>query len=66
MTYQFLKWVQGFIAKGTEAWEFLISTPFSEVQGMPDTLKNMTPLMLVGLSGLIVFIVVAVVKWIVS
>lgn len=66
MANTFLKWVQDFIYEGQNAMEFLMSKPFANVAGMPDTIKGMTPLALIGLSGLLVFITIAVVKWVIS
>ena len=66
MANTFLKWLQNFIYEGQDALEFLTSKPFSNISVLPDTLKNLTPLALIGLSGLMAFIIVAIVKWVVN
>lgn len=66
MTYTFFKWFQDFAQKGGVAFNWLISKPFSNIEGIPNDIQNITPLALVGLGGLLVFIIVAVVKWVIS
>lgn len=66
MANTFLKWLQDFIYDGQSALSFLTSKPFSSILGLPDSIKNITPLALIGLSGLLVFITIAVAKWVIS
>lgn len=66
MTYTFFEWFQGFITGSSNAFDFLLSKPFADIKGVPTELQNITPLMLVGISGLLIFIIVAVVKWIIK
>ena len=65
MANTFILWLQNFLAGMTTAGAWLVSKPFSDIAGIPDTIKNLTPLGLIGLSGLIAFIVVAIVKWVI-
>lgn len=66
MANSFLKWVQDFIHSGKEAMDFLTSKPFAGIPGLSSDIKNLTPLALIGLGGLLVFIIAAVVKWVIS
>lgn len=66
MAYTLFKWFQDFAAKGSLAFNWLVSKPFQGIQGIPTEIQNLTPLALVGLGGLLIFIAVAVVKWVLS
>lgn len=66
MNYIFLKWFQDFTTGASDAINWLVSKPFANVAGLPNEIKVLTPLMLVGFGGLLVFIIVAVVKWVIS
>ena len=61
----FLIWTQDFVKGASEGWQWLNSTPFSDLQAFP-ALASLTPLGLIGIGGLIIFVVVAVVKWVIS
>lgn len=58
----FFLWFQQFATNSGKAFEFLTSHPFKDI---PE-LSALTPLMLISLSGLIIFIGVALVKWVLS
>lgn len=64
MANTLLTWFQNFCAGLSEAGAWLISTPFKD-SGI-DAIKDLTPLMLISLTGLIIFIGVAIVKWVIS
>lgn len=65
MTSNFLNWVQSFVKGANEGWQWLNSKPFADLTAFP-ALASLTPLGLIGISGLIIFVGVAVVKWVVS
>lgn len=58
----FFLWFQQFATNSGKAYEFLISHPFKDIP----QLEGLTPLALISISGLIIFIGVAVVKWVIS
>lgn len=60
-----LLFFQKFLQGCDTAIEFLNSKPFDQVVGL-NALWDFTPLMLISLTGLVVFIGVAIVKWVVS
>ena len=66
MSYVFIKWFQDFVTGANDALNWLVSKPFANIAGLPDTIKVLTPLMLVGIGGLLIFITLAIVKWLLS
>ena len=66
MANTFLLWVQDFIYSGKDAMDFLTSKPFADIAGLPSNMQNLTPLALIGLGGLLIFIIAAIVKWVIS
>lgn len=62
MGSSFFLWFQKFATSSGEAFQFLTSHPFKDIP----QLSGLTPLMLISLSGLIVFIGVAIAKWVLS
>lgn len=59
-----IDWLKKFFIDVGEAFSWLTSKPFanSGITGI----ENFTPLMLITLSGLIVFVGFAIVKWVIS
>ena len=65
MANGFFTWIQGFLKGASEGWQWLNSKPFQNLTAFPQ-IQNLTPLALIGISGLIIFIGVAIVKWVIS
>lgn len=55
-------WIQDLFSGVGNAFEFLTSKPFADIPA----LANVTPLSLITIGGLIIFIGIAVVKWVIS
>lgn len=66
MANGFLLWFQNFLKGVNEAFNFLNTKIFANVPNIDDSLKNLTLLELIGIGGLTIFIVVALIKWLVS
>lgn len=64
MANTFILWLQTFLTGIGQAGDWLVSKPFQDT-GI-ETLQDLTPLALIGIGGLIIFIVVAIVKWVIS
>lgn len=63
MATGFIKWFQDFCTNCTYAYNFLLSTPFKDLTGAPESIQNLNFLELIGFGGLAVFIGIAIVKW---
>lgn len=59
-------WLRDFILGLQSAGEWLTSQPFKDIEGLPAVISNITPLALIGIGGLTAFVIVAVIKWILS
>lgn len=66
MADSFILWFQNFCGGISKAFVFITSKPFENIAGLPNNIANLTPLELIGIGGLMVFIVVAIVKWVIS
>ena len=66
MTDNLLLWIVELGRQVRDGASYLFSRPFYGVGGLPPVIQNLSVLSLITISGLIVFIGVAVVKWILS
>jgi len=62
MINNLLLWFQNLFVGTNEAFEFMTSNPFNSVPG----LETFSPLALIGIGGLVAFIGIALVKWVIS